>query len=269
MLKSLIEKRLWDLQRFGFTSEKVILRFRSAPQELKPLFMTSMPKSGTHLLERILCLHPAIYRPLIPTLNPRNIEVRGGWKRHVSALRSGQLLVTHAYYDPDLAAMVNQKGAAKFLMVRDPRAIVLSNAHYLRTSKKHRLYETMATMSLSECIDFCIEAPVMADGLSFVEIMQRFCDWAGEADTLVVRFEDIVSGTKRDRVNLIGNILSHAGIPQRLVDAESVLASAVSPASPTFRSGKVDEWREVLSNSQKELVSSKISDVVSRFGYIL
>ena len=57
----------WDLQRFGLTPDKLPRRVHN-PQA-PPVFLISIPKSGTHLLERALCLHPLLYRRLERTLS--------------------------------------------------------------------------------------------------------------------------------------------------------------------------------------------------------
>lgn len=246
----------WDLQRFGFTPRKILSRAGRKPSSLKPVFMVAIPKSGTHLLERVLCLHPLIYRPLVRTLNPSNIERLGGWLRYVDPLRPGQLLVTHARYDPTLSSLLQDKEMGVLLQIRDPRAMALSQAHYVRSNRKHWLHDATRHLSLSACIDLCINEPVMAGGITYIEAMKCVSMWASQPFVLTTRFEQLVGTDLETRAVTISRILQHVGI---IADAETCLQisrAAISKVSPTFRSGNIREWDGVLSATQR----SKIED---------
>ncbi|SOH95458.1 Sulfotransferase domain-containing protein [Monaibacterium marinum] len=267
-MTSKLNRLIWDLDRFGFSPRKLSLRLNlEKSAQVQPLFLISPPKSGTHLLERALCLSAQIYRPVTRTLNPRNIASLGGWGRHISRLRSGQLLVSHAHYEPEIAQLLQQTGAKKFLMVRDPRAMVLSDAHYLLKDTKHPMHAHIADKTLEERIDFCIEAPEFWQGHTFVELMLAFIAWADEPDTLVVRFEDLTHPDADRRTNEVARILAHAGLEPDRAAAAQIATEAVSPVSPTYRSGRTDEWRTVLSSDQITLIENSASSFISKFGY--
>ena len=262
-----IEKRYWDLERFGLTPRKLIARVQPS-NGLRPIFMSSMPKSGTHLLERVLCLHPNIYRPLVPTLNPRNIEELGGWKKYVFGLAPGQLLVTHAHYDVELASALDERKISQFLMVRDPRAIVLSNAHYIKHRQKHRMHHSISGMTLSERIDFCIDEPVMAGGKTFAQTMLQFANWASAQRMMVIRFEDLVGKDTETTSRIVSNIFEHVGLNPKQKTLTDILAKIHSPISPTFRSGKTDEWRNVLTTEQDERIRRMLPSVFRSLDYV-
>ena len=75
-----LSKTWWDLKRFGMTPDK-IWRRRGRP-DLPKIFCVSVPKSGTHLLERVLCLHPRLYRKFMSTLffEPNKSVLKPGGK---------------------------------------------------------------------------------------------------------------------------------------------------------------------------------------------
>ena len=74
-----VSKRL-DSQKVGF--RRFGLRPIDIPQRLNPsgprIHLVSVPKAGTHLLERVLCLYPGVFRRLIPSLNRWNVSRYGG-----------------------------------------------------------------------------------------------------------------------------------------------------------------------------------------------
>ena len=48
--------------------------------KLPIIFSNSVPKAGTHLVERLLCLHPNYYRKILPTLNEQNLSKYGNFE---------------------------------------------------------------------------------------------------------------------------------------------------------------------------------------------
>ena len=72
MAPALIVRRLaWDLRRFGLTPRA--LGWRLCPGERPRILCLSIPKAGTHLLERVLCLHPGLYRAIYVPLTTGNV----------------------------------------------------------------------------------------------------------------------------------------------------------------------------------------------------
>ena len=86
---------IWNARRFGATPNTLRDRLLSQHKS-NGYFLSSQPKSGTHLLERILCLMPGIFCPIIPTLNEENIGKYGGWEKAVDNIKSGQFPVLRA-----------------------------------------------------------------------------------------------------------------------------------------------------------------------------
>ncbi len=97
-----IRRWVWDLERFGLTPRKWAARRQRA--QLPRVTVVSIPKAGTHLVERALCLHPQLYRPLLPTLGPRNVERFGGLGRIVEGLGPGAVLISHLPYSEEVLA---------------------------------------------------------------------------------------------------------------------------------------------------------------------
>src|SRR6266542_3538406 len=131
-----VSKALWDVRRFGLTPSKLVRRVHDpgAPR----VFCVSIPKAGTHLLERALCLHPELYRKLIPTVIPRNVERWGGMEGLARRIRPGQVVVSHIKWDPAHPRVLQAAGVHTVFLVRDPRDIVVSYTHYATSDKDHR-----------------------------------------------------------------------------------------------------------------------------------
>src|SRR5262249_47770326 len=88
-----VSRQRWTLERFGLSPGK--LPRRIADPGAPRVFCVSIPKSGTHLLERALCLHPALYRKFVPTVSGENIGKWNGLEGLVGRIRPGQVVVSH------------------------------------------------------------------------------------------------------------------------------------------------------------------------------
>lgn len=266
MLKR-FEKRLWDLERFGFTPGKIHSRFSNKPSSLRPLAIISVPKSGTHLLERILCLVPEIYRPMIRTLNVENISRAGGWGERIAALRPGQLLVTHCHYSAETSEFLRNNNVAGFFMVRDPRAIVLSNAHYMRRSTKHPLHGQVKNFSTEETIEYVLHNPIGHNREPLLDTLRRYLAWGREPGVLTLKFEDFISASSQDKSEIVRKIMEHAGLSLDSTSIKNIAENSISTASPTFRSANTDEWKNVLNSEQLNFIKDSVGEQMRGLGY--
>src|SRR5688572_2400184 len=111
----------WTLQRFGMTPGK--LRHRAFDRSAPTVFCDSIPKAGTHLLERALCLHPRLYRKVRPTVGDGNVVRWHGLDGVLDGLRPGQVVVSHLSFQPGYPRVLDAHGVASVFLVRDPRDI--------------------------------------------------------------------------------------------------------------------------------------------------
>jgi len=51
-------RHAWTFRRFGLSPRKLVARIGNRTEP--PILCVSLPKAGTHLLERALCLHPRL-----------------------------------------------------------------------------------------------------------------------------------------------------------------------------------------------------------------
>jgi len=118
----------WTFERFGLDPSGIRLRIANAGAP--KVLCVSLPKAGTHLLERAICLHPRLYRKLVPTITGRELRRRGGAERFFGRLRPGQVVMAHLRYDPRVPELLAAHGIKPVFMIRDPRDVVVSGYHY-------------------------------------------------------------------------------------------------------------------------------------------
>lgn len=257
----------WTAERFGLTPAGLSRRVRNR-DEPRVLCVT-VPKSGTHLLERVLCLHPRFYRALLPTIHEGNLDRHGGLWKMLGGLRPGQVLFTHLPFKPRFEQAAIGCGARLLMLIRDPRDIAVSEVHYTLARP-----ETPGHDALRREPDMHSRLRLMIGGggeiLPLSTRLGRFHGWL-DTDPLLVRFEDLVGprggGTDATQRQNLQRIFSHLGVPLSEPDLLALQARVFSDASPTFRRGRIGGWRDEFTPDLRELFDREASSLLTMFGY--
>lgn len=237
------------------------------PGDAPKVFANAIPKSGTHLLERALCLHPQISRVFRKKLFSANIAAHGGWEENIARIARGKMLLVHADYAPVTHDAIRTHDVRNILMVRDPRAIVLSQARYILGNERHEFHRHVRGRDLDYALDFCLHEPVCWGGMTFIETCCRYWGWSGHGDVLIVRYEDLASPDLQKRTEEIARLYGFLfpRTDDRLV--QRIARKAVSAASQTFHSGIIDGWRDGMAPALAEKIYDYCADHFACFGY--
>jgi hypothetical protein len=259
-LRLQLSRRRWDFERFGLTPSKLIQRARpSAPSGVVTI---SLPQSGTHLTERALCLHPAYYR-MLARVNWRNVP---RLEHLLEAQRPGQIIFSHTPYSESVAALVRDRAHARLLFsVRDPRDSLVSTAHYIYGRPQHHWHSALRGYpQLRDRLNILIEGDRTHGIPPIAKPLEIYAGWL-DTDTHVVRFERLVDpGTRTEAIRELFDYLGtpvDSGVAQRIGDA------LVSPASLTFRRGRIGEWQEVFDEELRSQFDNVAGDWMRRYGY--
>ena len=235
------------------------------------VLLNSIPKSGTHLLERALEHLPPLRNAGRRTLlapkgvNASVLAVVGGISR-------GQFLNGHIPFYPELDHVVRSKGIRMLLMTRDPRDVAVSLCKYLqKIDQTHRSHPYMAALANDEArLTAAIEGvPGVVEPTGTV--FRRYLPWAECDYCLLCRFEDLVGAQgggsddkQRETLAQIGEFLE---IPLAPGDANRIAAQIFSTKSSTFNKGKIQAWRSVFTPEQAAQFASDNADILRRCGY--
>jgi len=264
-----VSRQAWTLERFGFSPAK--LPKRISDQGAPRVFCVSIPKSGTHLLERALCLHPALYRKLVPTISGANVGKFGGLHSLVRRIRPGQVVVSHLRHsDADEQTLANA-GVRGLFMVRNPRDLVVSQIHYVTKRTDHRLHDLFSALPDKRArLRKAIVGDAAAGLPSIAERLAYFEGWLS-SDLLTVRFEDLVGssgGGDADRQReLLRTVFEHLGVDAGPARVDAVASRLFSADSPTFRSGQVGSSRDFFDDELEELFQTTIGTHAEPYGY--
>lgn len=244
-----------------------------------PVIVNSVPKSGTNLLVQIAEAIPnkRNYGTLWTNI-PSYSYIEYSKRTMLGMIDStvhGEIVVAHLFCQPEYLAALQRKNAVHFFIYRDPRDIVISEAYYLTYKNRwHRLHSYYKQLpSDKDRVSFSIlGASAQKLPFSYPNIAKRFrCyqDWIKQENVFAVKFEDLVSEHREETIHkLISFYTRQTGIE---LDVEEVVSRALDNISPakshTFRLGKVGEWRNLLTEKQKQQIKNVAGDLLIELGY--
>jgi len=266
-----------------YRTEKLAQRIRFASQsqnDLPILLGISFPKSGTHLLDQILLGFSKV-APFSKRLHSFYAEYEGesGKKRTpeqalawLDSLRPRDVASAHLFARDEAANRVCASAFIPYFIFRDPRDVVLSHVFYVTDMEaRHVHHDYYASLP-----DFNARLNVSILGrpdikVEFPDIAARFAPylgWLDHPEVLPIHFEDLI----RDRLSALNRIMDHflACLPlqtnrQLILDS---LESSINPTkSPTFRSGKTGEWKNLFTGEHKRIFKDVAGELLIKLGY--
>lgn len=245
-----------------------------------PVLANSFPKSGTHLLVQILEGLPGgeNFGAFLGSetssfqLRERSSENTTNFIRHFVP---GEIIRGHLYFEPLYADELNRRHTVHYFIYRDPRDVVVSEAHYLREMNRwHKLHPYFRdATSIEDAIMLSInglEPPV--PGVNYGNIGERFGryeGWLSDVNCLCVRFEDLVSEQQPQLIRQIAEF--YAARTKADFDLEPAVAHMSSLIAPkkshTFRSGKKAGWQREFTPAHRARFAEVAGDLLVRLGY--
>jgi hypothetical protein len=242
----------------------------------------SMPKSGTHLLASLLDgLGDLRFAGHLVTFDcgDRQHPERplDDLTRRLSALRSGRYLGGHLIADDVVQDRVASSGVKLLTILRDPRAVIVSGANYVLEATQLR--DRDEALEIFPDKDAILRAMVAGHGepgekFHFPEIGERYAAYAAWWDSpvgLTVRFEDLIGGrgggSDDEQVDRVATILQFLGYAADPDTSRRLAARLFSEKAITFRTGRVDSWREELPPDLAAEVEERCASWMARLGY--
>jgi hypothetical protein len=283
MKDSFFQSGILSLKLFRHSLRRIAASIRQGSLSGSPvLFANSFPKSGTHLLTQVLCgftkLGPVVDSglPAIVTFEgvtgrPRNVS---SILRDLSRLKPGDIAYGHLHAIPEVISALTRSGVLPFFVIRDPRDVVVSHVHYvteIETDHAHHRYYAHELGSFDERLNVSILGrPEFSN--PFPNIQERFkpyFGWLDMPEVMLLRFEDLIN----NRTASLGKIFDHVvsrgfSIKYSRDESIQVLDSVIDPGkSPTYRSGKVGQWRGAFNGEHKQLFKDIAGDLLVQLGY--
>jgi hypothetical protein len=250
--------------------------YRAAP----PVLANSFPKSGTHLLFQMVDGLPnstnygAFLASMTSSFRFRERSPENA-SRFIQSFVPGEIVRGHLFFHPQNGADLRDKNVVHYFVYRDPRAVVVSEAHYLREMNRwHRLAPYFRQLrSMDEAIMLSIRGfdPPIA-GIEYPNIAARFARYAGwlnRDDCLALRFEDMASVSRPTVIRRMAEF--YAARCSAPVDMEACIAAMTASIAPqkshTFRSGKKSGWQQEFTAEHRRAFDELAGELLIELGY--
>lgn len=244
-----------------------------------PILVNSIPKGGTHLLHTVAASLPGVrdyhsFVASVPSLvhRPRSAaRIRARLNR----IAPGEVVRGHLWYSADVSEQLTRLNVVHLLIVRDPRDVVVSEAHYLADMAPwHSLHRAFAERgTLEERVRLAIEGlEPRQSRWWYPPVGQRlapYVRWMGEPGVRTVRYEDMIGDGRVDAV--LDVVVAYAAVSGASVDVDAVSERAVSAIQErrphTFRQGEAGGWRSVFTGEHRDLFKRHGGRLLVDLGY--
>lgn len=264
---------------------------------MNKLLVNSLPKSGTHLLVKLLesmgyqfsganLSSTSLYgknewaKYLLRGVMPMQTGVDVGLEIAAVARRSWvinsfakmedkQFCGGHLPYSDCMSLLLLQAGIKPLHILRDPRDVLVSWAHYVPKNNWHFGHLGLVGLNLEQRVKKILYGYQSGDfGIeSYSQILQRSMGWTRSQNVLVVRFEDLVGsrggGDDCAQLNIVKQIATFAECEAEVAE----LAVALFGGTKVFRKGQIGSWREELSSGLADEINSVLEHEIVMMGY--
>jgi len=260
-VRARLGRALWDLERFGITPRGLVRRLR--PGDGPRVLSISIPKAGTHLVERALCSHPDLHRRLTRTVFPQQVE---RLEHLLDRQRAGEVICAHLHSTERVRAAVERHAPRVLFVVRDPRDVVVSQAHYVAARRDHAWHDAVRDKpDLRERVRVFIDGDPDRGISGIGRVLDLYSGWLDLPGVRVVRYENLIDPEARP--GEVAALFGWLGVRDDPGLAARIARRLISSQSVTFRRGKTGEWREVMDDELLAAFQRAAGDRLARYGY--
>lgn len=263
-----------------------------------PIFVNSMPKSGTNLVSRLLDIFEVPYGQLgiAPTLllgrrylarqvlrrsflerSPCmvgldvQVPVRKSWLLgRLRGVAPDAYITGHLNWMPSVQEELRTRGFKTVLVVREPLDTLVSYCHYVASTEDHFLHAFFRGRPLAENIRRALRAQAMGefDFAGFGTMLERIVPWTAQPDVYTVRFEELAGERAGGSREAQGRLLDELGAFTGVRFDQSIVESKLYGTSKTFRRGRIGSAGEELDPETLAEAAAVLDPVRRRLGYL-
>lgn len=267
---------------------------RTEPQASPPLVVNSVPKSGTHLLGKLVNLlgysdlPVRLYNNLAPLgmsveETVESVRVGSVWPCQVPLeqlaeillkVRTAQFVQGHLPYSPRVAQLLDAFGLRMILVLRDPRAVAVSHANWVPEREYLASHEFYRDKSADERLRLAISGyRIEPDGPLELGLRTRFehmLPWMEQPNVYTTRFEWLAGpeagGTYDMQMRELRSIAAHLDLDADNDRLEQI-AGQLFGGTMTFRGGQIADWQSSFREEHRQLIKDEMGDIIVQLGY--
>jgi hypothetical protein len=237
------------------------------------VLMTSVPKSGTHLVKQLFTL---VGLPAEREIVAESPETPAELSAALVAAR-GDAVAGHVHGRLDYWQIARELDARVVFVSRDPRDQVVSHAFHFRTHRDHPLHPYFRDRVPD--VDDALMAVIRGFGpgphghlADVATFYGYFTPWIGMEGIFHTTFERLVGrhggGSEAVQRTEVRRLLRHIRCPLPASLTAAVVAPRVfAPSSPTFRQGRIGGWTSHFTPRHKEAFKETAGQLLIDLGY--
>ncbi len=262
------------MQKYIKTRSKQLVR-QFFTLGLPKVAIISIPKSGTHLLAKMLNLFPRLYR--CPNFKHVQREPTNELlKQELAKMKQGQFVTTHLLPLERINNILVEFDLKKIFIYRDPRDIAVSEMFYI-TYKSANLPQPLPGHEYFKALPDDAERlkqiiiGTKTGRFNIAEWLNLYESWFAKKDVYRTTYEKAVGpnggGTLELQQQEIKNIAEHLAIKLSSNQFEAIVQGTYSRKAGTFRKGKIGDWQNHFTKEHKDLFKQVAGQILIDWNY--
>ena len=247
----------------------------------------SMPKAGTHLLGKLLSSLPSMMFSGLhlddTILYPSGDYHQNSELDHDLLVRTlgrclpGQYMTAHFPAKPELQKAIHDVKLKPILMLRDPRDVVVSYAHYVSREPRHfhcRYFNEKLVTVENKIMAAIRGLPETSETRGLLPIGQRIQDylpWLDDPQVTACYFERLVGsgggGSDEEQRTEVRKISEAVQRPLDDGQLQKISQRVFTQKSRTFRKGQIGDWANSFTEEHRLAFKEVAGEQLIRLGY--
>lgn len=245
------------------------------------IFVNAIPKSGLHLAMRCISSFPGVNAGvacpgLHPYLTLNHLDEQ--LKPTLKMIERGGYFCGHVGYRAMLNQTLKEHSVKTFLVIRDPRDVVVSTLFWIENFPHHSLHKYFTQISSKEeklgliiCGINSKNLPPELQLASISKCYESFGRWVTEGGACLVRYENLVGpmggGNLENQKQDVIKMFRFLNMPIDDKSVNQIISTAYNNKEINFRKGKVGGWRDHFSSQTIQTFSSVAAETLVNWGY--
>lgn len=271
------------------------------------VIINSLPKSGTHLLGRLVDLLGFVeqksgltgnilretHRNPILNITKRKRRAKGQedglwidldiksnlvaktWLRKLlRRIPDGGYICGHLPYTEELSEFLRIHGFQIVHITRDPRDVLVSYINFQRNKEKFPFHSEFKSIPDNSCIMRVLEGG-QKNGIVAAPLKDRLANsigWLSDKGVVALKFEQLIGhkggGSDFDQLKAIEAVINHLGLKVKRERAVFLGERVFDRKSETFHKGLIGQWETFLNAEQKSMITTQIGNEIKEMGYV-